>query len=121
MVMTPAFAAAPAGSPYTVCNFDDPSVPVANTKYPFDFLLSPATAANGNRKVRKAVRSVQQILRAENLRDNQGNRVVVDGRYGRQTAQAVRRFQLRQQMIADGTVGPQTWKRLGKKFCWMFH
>jgi len=47
--------------------------------------------------------------------------VVVDGRYGPQTAQAVSRFQRRQGLTVDGKVGQQTWKRLGTKFCWRFH
>jgi murein L,D-transpeptidase YcbB/YkuD len=113
--------AVPAASKYTVCNFDDPSVPKANTEYPFGFLLSTALAGTSKRKVRKAVRSVQEVLRAVEIRDDAGRLVVVDGSYGPRTAQAISRFQKRQGLIVDGKVGQQTWKRLGKKFCWMFH
>ena len=111
----------PSASKYTVCNFDDPSVPQANTNYPFDFLLSTALAGTTNRKVRKAVRSVQAVLRAVEIRDDAGRLVVVDGSYGPRTAQAISRFQERQDLIVDGKVGQQTWKRLGKRFCWRFH
>lgn len=119
--VAPAVALTPAASRYTVCNFDDPSVPKANKTYPFGFLLSTGLADPPKRKVRKAVRSVQQILRAVEIRDDAGRLVVVDGRYGPQTAQAVSRFQRRQELTVDGKVGQQTWKRLGTKFCWRFH
>ncbi|HQR78991.1 MAG TPA: peptidoglycan-binding domain-containing protein [Actinomycetota bacterium] len=117
----PASAQAVAGSKYTVCNFDDPSVPKANRQYPFRFMLSTALANTTRPKVRKAVRSVQEVLRAVPIRDDQGRRVVVDGSYGPQTAQAVTRFQRRQSLVVDGKVGPQTWRRLGNKYCWRFH
>jgi len=119
--VAPAAALTPTASRYTVCNFDDPSVPKANKTYPFGFLLSTGLADPPKRKVRKAVRSVQQILRAVEIRDDAGRLVVVDGRYGPQTAQAVSRFQRRQELTVDGKVGQQTWKRLGTKFCWRFH
>ena len=73
-VATPAAAHVPAGSKFTVCNFDDPSVPVANKRYPFDFLLSTSVANTNNRKVRKAVRSVQEILRSVDIRDTVANK-----------------------------------------------
>jgi peptidoglycan hydrolase-like protein with peptidoglycan-binding domain len=117
----PGSALVQAGSKFTVCNFDDPTVPVANTRYPFDFLLSTAVADTDNRKVRKAVRSVQEVLRAVQIRDSAGRLVVVDGVYGPRTAQAVSRFQRRQDLTVDGKVGPQTWKRLGTRFCFQFH
>lgn len=120
-IQSPAAAQVSMGSKYTVCDFDDPSVPRANLKYPFDFMLSPALADTTRPKVRKAVRSVQEILRSVAIRDNSGRLVVVDGVYGTQTAQAIRRFQRRQDLVVDGKVGPQTWRRLGKKFCWRFH
>jgi peptidoglycan hydrolase-like protein with peptidoglycan-binding domain len=36
----------------------------------------------------------------------------VDGRFGAQTAAAVRAFQERHELEVDGVVGPQTWERL---------
>lgn len=120
-VEVPATAQARAASKYTVCNFDDPTVPKANPKYPFGFMLSTALADTSRPKVRKAVRSVQEVLRAVPIRDDSGRLVLVDGVYGSQTAQAVSRFQRRQDLVVDGKVGPQTWRRLGKKFCWRFH
>ncbi len=116
----PASAVVPAGK-FTVCNFDDPSVPVPNKRYPFDFLLSTALADTDSPKVRRAVRSVQDILRAVGIRDSAGALVVVDGVYGPRTAQAVSRFQRRQGLTIDGKVGPQTWRRLGTRFCFQFH
>ena len=68
---------------------------------PFGFLLSTGLADPPKRKVRKAVRSVQQILRAVEIRDDAGRLVVVDGRYGPQTAQAVSRNAQRVKSVSD--------------------
>lgn len=114
-------AQAAPGFKYTVCNFSDPSVPKPTKKYPYDFLLSASTAREGTAKVRRSVRSIQEVLRAGQIRDNSGNLVVVDGSYGPQTTQAVARFQQQAGITVDGKVGQQTWRKLGKKFCWMFH
>ena len=37
---------------------------------------------------------------------------VIDGIWGRRTEKAVRRFQLANALVADGIVGPKTWKAL---------
>lgn len=52
------------------------------------------------------VRMVQQSLNA------QGERLNADGRFGAKTAEAVRRFQSRTKLSADGIVGKATWDAL---------
>ena len=42
--------------------------------------------------------------------------VTVDGRFGSDTAKAVQEFQLRNNLKADGKVGPLTWNALHTKF-----
>lgn len=42
-----------------------------------------------------------------------GFSLLVDGKFGALTAQAVRDFQLRANITVDGVVGPETWKALG--------
>lgn len=46
------------------------------------------------------------------LRDLGYRPLVVDGKYGPQTAGAVTRYQKNKGLIVDGRVGPQTWKAL---------
>jgi ribosomal protein S11 len=52
------------------------------------------------------VRTIQRLLGAHGLQ------VVVDGVFGSGTESAVRRFQTREGLRADGVVGPQTWEAL---------
>lgn len=40
----------------------------------------------------------------------------IDRHFGDRTADAVRRFQRREKLTADGVVGPQTWKRLRNRY-----
>ena len=112
----------PSASAVTVCHFPknalDPATP--NPDYPFAFLLSTEQRKTTNRKVRRAVRSVQAVLQRIGITDAAGRQVVVDGSYGPQTAAAVKRFQKRKGLTVDGKVGPQTWRKLSRS-CWMFH
>jgi peptidoglycan hydrolase-like protein with peptidoglycan-binding domain len=41
-----------------------------------------------------------------------GFKVTADGTFGTQTAQAVKTFQQKNQLTADGVVGPTTWAKL---------
>lgn len=52
------------------------------------------------------VRCVQYLLKAK------GQSLAVDGSYGPKTKSAVQAFQSSQGLTADGTVGPQTWRKL---------
>jgi len=56
--------------------------------------------------VGERVYAVQYLLNAH------GARLATDGRFGPATAAAVRSFQSRSHLQADGQVGPQTWARL---------
>lgn len=117
----PGVAPAPTASKYEVCNFDEPTVPVANPRYPFSFLLTTKLADTRKASIRRAVRSVQEILRAEGFKGLSGKSLKLDGSYGPNTAHAVKTFQRRMGLVVDGKVGPQTWKRLGKEYCWKYH
>ena len=52
------------------------------------------------------VRLVQQKLNAE------GERLTTDGKFGTGTVAAVKRYQARHGLAADGTVGKTTWEKL---------
>lgn len=54
------------------------------------------------------VRLVQETLRTA------GETIAADGRFGPNTAQAVRRYQTRNGLSADGVVGAQTWGTMFK-------
>lgn len=47
----------------------------------------------------------------------QGIEINVDGSYGKKTEQAVKLFQLRQGLLADGIAGPDTQKRIKALYC----
>ena len=106
---------------FTVCNFADPTVPTANTEYPLPDLLSAQTGTSTDADVTRAIRSVQEILRAEGFTDQAGGAVVVDGYYGPDTAYAVQLFQQQAGITVDGTVGQETWEALGTTYCWKYH
>ncbi|MBK6763817.1 MAG: peptidoglycan-binding protein [Micrococcales bacterium] len=105
-----------------VCHFPQDPLDAArpNPVYPFHFLLTTRLQDTENRRVRKAVRSVQMVLARMGIRDGAGREVVADGSYGPRTASVVRRFQQRKDLTVDGAVGPQTWRRLSRS-CWLFH
>lgn len=53
-----------------------------------------------------AVRALQRLLRANNYF------ISIDGSFGAVTETAVRAFQEQRGLIADGIVGPRTWREL---------
>jgi len=54
----------------------------------------------------RAVKALQRLL------SDQTNKLVVDGKFGRKTRQAVERFQSKTGLTVDGVVGVETWKKL---------
>jgi peptidoglycan hydrolase-like protein with peptidoglycan-binding domain len=54
----------------------------------------------------ESVRVLQRILRSN------GYPVTVDGSFGALTESAVKAFQTRRGLVADGVVGPKTWREL---------
>jgi hypothetical protein len=55
--------------------------------------------------------SVALVQKYLNIR---GFRLAVDGIYGRQTSNAVNRFQAQSKLISNGIVGPRTWANLSR-------
>ena len=53
-----------------------------------------------------AVRLIQQKLRGE------GETLTADGKFGAKTAEAVRRYQKRNSLAIDGSVGSATWEKM---------
>ena len=73
----------------------------------------PAPTTNLRRGDRgDGVRWVQQALRNRNVRDKNGDLLVVDGSFGPLTESAVRSFQRSIGLSGDGIVGPITRERL---------
>ncbi len=62
--------------------------------------------AEASPHVDETVRAAQYLLRAR------GYPVTADGRFGKSTDAAVRRFQRSRHLIADGTLRPPTWEAL---------
>ena len=52
------------------------------------------------------VRLIQQKLRGE------GETLTADGRFGAKTTEAVRRYQKRNGLAVDGSVGAATWEKM---------
>jgi N-acetyl-anhydromuramyl-L-alanine amidase AmpD len=53
-----------------------------------------------------AVAHLQQLLK------NNGHKIAVDGEFGRETVEAVRKFQQKNKLVVDGIVGALTWAAL---------
>ncbi len=106
-------------SQYLLC-IPGVDAPTPNRTYPYAFLLGTRLANTTDENIRASVRDVQAVLRTEGYRGNNDKRVRVDGSYGNQTRYAVKQFQLDRRLVADGKVGPQTWRKLAGK-CWKFH
>ena len=60
----------------------------------------------------KDVKRLQALLRARGFRDDDGNTIKIDGVFGDKTEQAVKRFQKKYKLDADGIVGRDTWTKL---------
>lgn len=82
--------------------------------------VSPAVAAGADAladgvlrkgEAGESVRELQEMLRAQGIRDQQGRELRADGDYGNHTVDAVKQFQRSQGLHADGIAGPAT---LGK-------
>ena len=94
-----AFAAAPGAATATA------SATVAGTTWP---TLRPGSTGVD-------VKTAQHLLREMNTLGSpvgDSGVLVVDGRYGRDTTRAVREFQTRYQLPADGVIGARTWEAL---------
>jgi len=59
------------------------------------------------------VKTLQQRLNTLGFRDSRGNVLPVDGIFGPNTEYAVKQFQAKHALTADGIVGPKTWSALG--------
>ena len=63
------------------------------------------------------VKTAQRILNAAGYRGRDGKALTVDGRFGQNLEYAVKAFQKRQKITADGIVGRMTWRYLtGAKY-----
>ena len=99
----PAFAAAPSAATATATA--TASVTSARAAWP---TLRPGSAGVD-------VKTAQHLLREMNtLASPVGDSgvLVVDGRHGRETTRAVKEFQTRYQLPADGVIGRRTWEAL---------
>ena len=65
---------------------------------------------------RDHIREIQEYLRTLALTDNLHNELAVDGIYGKETAEAVRNFQLANGLPVTGTVDFETWERLTEDY-----
>lgn len=65
---------------------------------------------------RDHIREVQEYLRLLALVDNNHRELAVDGIYGEETAEAVRAYQLANDLPVTGTVDFETWERLASDY-----
>ena len=65
---------------------------------------------------RDHIREIQEYLRTIALTDNNYNELAVDGIFGNETAEAVRRYQLVNGLPVTGTVDSITWERLSSDY-----
>ncbi len=65
---------------------------------------------------RDHIREIQEYLRTIALTDNNYNELAVDGIYGEETANAVRQYQLANNLPVTGTVDSVTWERLSADY-----
>lgn len=104
--------------PFTMAGYKLQGYIYPPTDFEEDTINKP-TIRKSNAKLYKAeVRQIQQILRNRgyvNI-DSKGNLtktlIGVDGVWGRNTDAAIKRFQLNNNLVVDGVVGPCTWREL---------
>jgi len=60
-----------------------------------------------------AVTQNEDVRYLQRLLNVSGSSVNTDGAFGAKTQQAVINFQQQQKIVADGIVGPKTWKQFG--------
>ena len=88
--------------------------PIPAKKYIEDFVGD----IKKNSKDSEAVKAVQTALNALKITNNKGKKLAVDGKFGTNTQQAVKKFQKKYKLAVDGVVGQKTkakFKALGYK------
>ena len=63
-----------------------------------------------------AVRTAQRYLNKEGYTDAYGNKLTEDGEYGKNTFNAVIKYQLANNLTADGKIGDETWKHMWSNY-----
>lgn len=58
------------------------------------------------------VKLLQNKLKKLGFKDSQNNELVADGIFGKNTEYALKNFQKKKNLTADGIAGPKTWKKL---------
>lgn len=61
------------------------------------------------------VKELQNILNELGYKDNSGEKLAVDGSFGRRTEEAVKRFQSANNLEVDGICGQKTWAKLDER------
>lgn len=68
----------------------------------------------GNKTDTTVIKNLQILLNGKGYRDQNGDKLVVDGSFGGKTQYAVQKFQANNGLSADGIVGQNTWNKLMK-------
>ena len=64
----------------------------------------------------EAVKSAQRYLNEHGYTDAYGNKLSEDGDYGKNTFNAVIKYQLANNLTADGKIGDETWKHMWSNY-----
>jgi len=57
----------------------------------------------------------ESVVKLQTSLNLQGESVMIDGIFGPQTEDALKRFQAKSGLVTDGIVGPLTWAKLADK------